>query len=196
MVLSDSTIRRRIKDGSITISPFDDRLIQPASIDLRLGKDFTTYAPKSGRPIIDPSGSYSSVEDDYERIVCDDNHPFFYLYPSRFVLGTTYETVKIPDDILARLEGKSSLGRIGLLVHITAGYIDPGFEGEITLELLNVTDKPIKLEPGMRIGQLSFELLDEPAARPYGSSGLGSHYQSQHGATPARFERDEDVEDA
>lgn len=187
MVLSDGSIEKAIEDGKIVIDPFDRKLLQPASVDLRLGPDFMTWLAGAGNPIIDPTGMSADASVNYERVVCSQTRPFFYLYPNQFVLGTTLERVKLPDDIIAKLEGKSSLGRIGLLVHITAGYIDPGFEGQITLELLNVTNRPIKLTPGMRIAQLSFEMLDAPCKRPYGSPELGSHYQRQRGATPAVF---------
>ena len=188
MVLSDGTILNEIEQGHIKVSPFDKKLVQPASIDLRLGKDFMTWIAGAGNPIIDPSGMSADASVNYERVVCSKQRPFFYLYPSQFVLGTTLERVSIPTDLLGKLEGKSSLGRIGLLVHITAGYIDPGFEGQITLELLNVTNRPIKLTPGMRIAQLSFEKLDAPAQHPYGDPVLNSHYQRQSGATPAIFD--------
>lgn len=186
-VLCDKSIRERIESKSIVVEPFLPKMVQPASIDLRLGTDFLTYLPGATEPVIQPVGMSADNSINYERVIVDKSRPFFYLYPDQFVLGTTYETVEIPDDLLGRLEGKSSLGRIGLLIHITAGYIDPGFKGQITLELLNVTNRPIKLVPGMPIGQLSFETLDQPCEHPYGSEVLGSHYQGQVGATAADF---------
>lgn len=189
MILSDGTIRKLIESGEIGVEPYDPSMIQPASIDVRLGKDFLTYRSGSHLATIDPArkdGSTASVMS-YEHVVCGDDHPEFIVFPNAFVLATTLETIRVPNNLLARLEGKSSLGRIGLQVHITAGYIDPGFIGEVTLELYNVTNRPIVLVPGMKIGQICFEQMDAPAERPYGSSGLGSHYQAQRGATPPDF---------
>lgn len=188
-VLCDKSIKERIESDNIVIEPYDPKLVQPASIDLRLGKSFMTYLPGASNPVIEPVGMSIDNAINWQPVIKTKEDPFFYLYPNQFVLGTTFEKVKIPNDLLARLEGKSSLGRIGLLVHITAGYIDPGFEGEITLELLNVTNRPIKLVPGMAIGQLSFETLDQPCELPYGHAQLGSHYQGQSGATPADFNK-------
>lgn len=189
MILSDGTIRELIEEGDLSIDPFDASLVQPASIDVRLGDNFMTCLPGASNPVIETVGQSADNFLNYQKVTCTKQRPFFYLYPQQFVLGTTLERVGIPDDIIARLDGKSSLGRIGLMVHITAGYIDPGFIGCITLELLNVTNRPIKLIPGMKIGQLAFETLDKPAQRPYGTPSLGSHYQNQSQATPADFRK-------
>ena len=190
MILSDATIEKFINDKKIIIEPYNPTMIQPASIDVCLGHDFLTYLAGSHTPVIRPANKNAHDDEimSYQKVVCDESHPSFYLYPSAFVLATTLERVEIPDNILARLEGKSSLGRIGLQVHQTAGYIDPGFKGQITLELLNVTNRPIELVPGMPIGQLSFEFLDQPCKHPYGSEGLGSHYQNQTGTTRPSFD--------
>ena len=188
MVLSDGSIIKEIEAGRLGIDPFDKKLVQPAGIDLRLGKDFMTWIAGAGIPCIDPSGMSIDYSVNYERVVCSKQRPAFYLYPSQFVLGATFETISMPSDLLGRLEGRSSLGRIGLLVNLNSRFVDPGFEGRITLELYNITNRPIRLLPGMRIAQLSIERLDVPAIHPYGSPDLGSHYQRQSGATPPVFD--------
>lgn len=180
MVLSDHDIKIELSDGRIVIDPFEASYIQPASIDLRLGNDFRVFR-NSNHVAIDPQVHQPNLTE--EIIVGADDA--FVLHPGQFALGTTLERIALPDDILGKLEGKSSLGRLGLMIHSTAGYIDPGWDGQVTLELSNVANLPILLRPGMKIGQISFERMSSPVDLPYGSPELGSHYQGQHGATAA-----------
>lgn len=182
MLLPDVAIQRRIEAGGIIIDPYDPSLLQPASLDVRVDRFFRVFK-NSRHPYID----VRREQDDLTELVEIVNGDPFILHPGEFVLGSTRERVGIPDDLVSRLEGKSSLGRLGLLIHSTAGFIDPGFDGHITLELSNVATLPITIYPGMRIGQLSFILLSEPAQKPYGSKGLGSKYQGQRGPTPSRY---------
>ena len=186
MVLSDRTILQLIGEGRIGVEPFDRADVQPSSIDLRLGADFQVFR-NSRYPYIDPAREQSGLT---ELVTATAEEPFV-LHPGEFVLGTTAEWIKLPDDIVARLEGKSSLGRLGLLIHSTAGYVDPGWSGRLTLELSNVANLPIVLTPGMKIGQISFAEMTTPVDRPYGSPGLGSKYQGQHAATPSRAFKDQ-----
>jgi len=181
-VLSDGTIRRLVDEGRIVIRPWDPGMVQPASVDLRLGDSFRVFH-NHRIPAIDLAAPPSELTEGVE--VLDGES--FVIHPGEFVLGRTQEYVEIPDDIVARIEGKSSLGRLGLLIHSTAGFIDPGWDGHVTLELSNVANLPITIYPGMKIGQLSFVQLLEPAEHPYGSSGLGSKYQGQRGPTPSRY---------
>jgi dCTP deaminase len=182
-VLSDGTIRRLVEEGRIKIDPWDPGMIQPASIDLRLGTSFRVFHNHK-LPAIDlaepPQGVTELVE-----VGVDQS---FVIHPGEFVLGTTEERVELPDDIVARIEGKSSLGRLGLIVHATAGFVDPGFKGTLTLEITNLTRVPIVLWPRKPIAQLSFMTLDRPAERPYGHPDLGSHYHEQVQATESRYE--------
>jgi dCTP deaminase len=182
VVLSDGAIRRLIDAGRIGIDPFDPELMQPSSLDVRADRYFRVFR-NSRYPFIDVT---RAQEDLTELVEVDDHEPFI-LHPGEFVLGSTLERVTLPDDLVARLEGKSSLGRLGLLIHSTAGFIDPGWDGHVTLELSNVANLPITIFPGMKIGQLSFVQLSEPAERPYGSEGIGSKYQGQRGPTPSRY---------
>jgi dCTP deaminase len=181
-VLSDGTITRLIDEGHIRIEPWDRDLVQPASIDLRLGTSFRVFHNHRAAAIDlnDPPRDLT------EHIEISDERPFV-IHPGEFVLGRTLEQVAIPDDIVARIEGKSSLGRLGLIVHATAGFVDPGFSGTLTLEITNLTRVPIKLYAGKPIAQLSFMTLDAPAQRPYGHRELGSHYQGQVEATESRY---------
>lgn len=181
MILSDRSIREEIATGRIVIQPLDERCIQPASVDVRLDRAFRVFR-NSRRPYIDVR---QPLDDLTELVVVGDNEPFI-LHPGEFVLASTLELLTLPDDIVARIEGKSSLGRLGLIVHATAGYVDPGWTGRLTLELSNVANLPITLYPGMRIGQLSFERLTTPAEHPYGSAKLGSKYQGQLEPTASR----------
>jgi dCTP deaminase len=181
VVLSDRTIRRLIAEGRIGIDPYDPALMQPSSLDVRVDRYFRVFR-NSRYPYIDVK---AEQEDLTELVEVDDEA--FILHPGEFVLGSTLERVTLPDDLVARLEGKSSLGRLGLLIHSTAGFIDPGWDGHVTLELSNVANLPITIYPGMKIGQLSFVQLSEPAERPYGSKGIGSKYQGQRGPTPSRY---------
>ncbi len=182
MVLPDRVIRRLIEDGRIGIDPYDPALMQPSSLDVRVDRLFRVFR-NSRYPYIDVKREQEELTELVE-VVGDEA---FILHPGEFVLGSTLEQVRLPDDLVARLEGKSSLGRLGLLIHSTAGFIDPGFDGHVTLELSNVANLPITIYPEMKIGQLSFMQLAEPAERPYGADGMGSKYQGQRGPTPSRY---------
>ena len=182
MVLSDRSIREEIAAGRIVIDPFDDALVQPSSVDVRVGSAFRVFR-NSRYPYIDVK---QPMEDLTELVTVADDEPFI-LHPGEFVLGSTLEVVTLPENLAGRLEGKSSLGRLGLQVHSTAGFIDPGFDGHVTLELSNVATLPITIYPGMRIAQLSFLTLTTPAEHPYGSGRLGSKYQGQAEPTPSRY---------
>jgi len=182
MVLSDRTIERLLGEGRIGIDPYDPTLLQPSSVDVRVDRYFRVFN-NARYPYIDVKQEQPELT---QLVEIDDERPFI-LHPGEFVLGSTLERVRLPDDLVARLEGKSSLGRLGLLIHSTAGFIDPGWDGHVTLELSNVANLPITLYHAMKIGQISFMQLTEPARNPYGSSGLGSKYQGQHGPTPSRY---------
>ncbi|MDE0572302.1 dCTP deaminase [Demequina sp. B12] len=181
MLLSDRDIRAEITDGRVALSPYDATMIQPSSIDVRLDKFFRVF-DNHKYAAIDPSAEQSELT----RLVEVEGDGPFVLHPGEFVLGSTYESVTLPDDIAARLEGKSSLGRLGLLTHSTAGFIDPGFEGNVTLELSNMATLPINLWPGMKIGQLCFFRLSSSAEHPYGSDRYGSRYRGQRGPTASK----------
>ena len=181
MLLSDRDILAEIHDKRIVVDPYDESMVQPSSIDFRLDRYFRVFENQR-YPHIDPAADQSELT----RAVEPQGDEPFILHPGEFVLGSTYELVTLPDDVAARLEGKSSLGRLGLLTHATAGFIDPGFSGHVTLELSNVATLPIKLWPGMKIGQLCFFRLSTAAEHPYGSAQYGSHYQGQRGPTPSR----------
>lgn len=181
MLLSDRDIAASIETGRIQLDPLEPELIQPASIDVRLDRLFRLF-DNHRYSVIDPA----SEQPDLTRLVDVGPDEPFVLHPGEFVLGATYEVVTLGTDIAARLEGKSSLGRLGLLTHSTAGFIDPGFSGHVTLELSNTATMPILLYPGMKIGQLCFFDLSSPAQHPYGSADLGSHYQGQRGPTASR----------
>ncbi len=180
--LSDGTLRRLIDEGRIVVDPWDPAMVQPASIDMRLGDSFRVFSNHKVTAI-DLREVPANLT---EEVVIDADEPFV-IHPGEFCLGRTLERVELPDDVVARVEGKSSLGRLGLIVHATAGFVDPGWKGTLTLELNNLTRVPIKLYPGLPIAQLSVMALDRPAERPYGSSGLGSHYQGQVAATESRY---------
>lgn len=186
MVLSDRNIREEIRKGRIIIEPFDSASVQPASVDLRL--DFKLLVFKSWRQpfYIDVR---QNLEDLNEMVQLKADEPFLF-GPGEFVLASTLEWIKLPDDVVGRLEGKSSLGRIGLLIHSTAGYVDPGWQGHLTLELSNVAKLPITLYYGMKIGQISFLRLSSPAENLYGSPKLGSKYQGQTQPTPSKYFQD------
>ena len=182
MILSDRTIREEITAGRIVIEPYDDACIQPSSIDLHVDRAFRVFQ-NNRYPYID----VMKEQPDLTELVEVDEGESFILHPGEFVLGSTLERVGLPDDLVARLEGKSSLGRLGLLIHSTAGYVDPGWDGYLTLELSNVANLPITIYPGMKIGQISFFRLTTPADVPYGSKGMRSKYQGQRGPTASRF---------
>ena len=181
-VLSDGTIRRLVEDGRIKIDPWDETLVQPASVDLRLGDSFRVFHNHRAS-VIDLRDPPQHLTEEV-RVTGDEP---FVIHPGEFALGRTVEWVELPDDIVARIEGKSSLGRLGLIVHATAGFCDPGWKGTLTLELANLTRVPIRLYHGLAIAQLSFMALDAPAERPYGHEELGSHYQGQVDATASRY---------
>ncbi|MFZ1286666.1 MAG: dCTP deaminase [Candidatus Phosphoribacter sp.] len=187
MLLSDRDIRAEVTAGRIRLDPWDPAMVQPSSIDVRLDKYFRLF-DNHRYPYIDPAAEQPELT----RLVevggpgRDTSDEGFVLHPGEFVLGSTLETVSLPDDLAARVEGKSSLGRLGLLTHATAGFVDPGFSGHVTLELSNVATLPIMLYPGMKIGQLCFFQLSSPAENPYGSAAYGSHYQGQRGPTASR----------
>jgi dCTP deaminase len=183
MILSDHTIREELAAGRIEIDPLDEACIQPSSVDLHLDRYFRVFRNHTTRVI--------DVKEDQENLtelikVEADEEPFI-LHPGEFVLGSTSERVRLPEDLVGRLDGKSSLGRLGLLIHSTAGFVDPGFEGHLTLELANVANLPITLYPGMKIGQISFLRMTTAADNPYGSKIAGSKYQGQRGPTPSRY---------
>ncbi|MBM4421038.1 MAG: dCTP deaminase [Chloroflexi bacterium] len=184
MVLSDRDIRAALAAGRIGIDPLDADCVQPASVDIRLDGTFRVFR-STRKAYIDLAGPLDDLTD----LVEAQGGPFI-LHPGEFVLGSTRERIRLGDDIVSRVEGKSSLGRLGLLIHSTAGFVDPGWDGHITLELSNVNTLPITLYPGMRVGQLSFFQLSSRAERPYGSQGIGSHYQGQSGPTPSRYRLD------
>ena len=181
MLLSDRDIRAEIDNGRVVLDPWDPAMIQPSSVDVRLDKYFRLF-DNHKYPVIDPSQD----QPDLTRLVEVDPSDGFVLHPGEFVLGSTLEAVTLPDDLAARVEGKSSLGRLGLLTHATAGFVDPGFTGHVTLELSNVATLPIMLWPGMKIGQLAFFRLSSPAEHPYGSVTSGSHYHGPRGPTASR----------
>jgi dCTP deaminase len=182
MVLSDRTIRRLLEEGRIGIDPYAEELLQPSSVDVRVDRLFRVFR-NSRYPFIDVK---LEMEELTELVEVEPEEAFI-LHPGEFVLGSTLERITLPDDLVARLEGKSSLGRLGLLIHSTAGFIDPGWDGHVTLELSNVANLPITIYYGMKIGQLSFVQLSEPAEHPYGTGTLGSKYQGQAGPTPSRY---------
>jgi dCTP deaminase len=181
MLISDKDIKKLIKNASIELTPFDESMIQPASIDVRLDKYFRVF-DNHKYTNIDPSIEQKDLT---HEVKVDSDKPFV-LHPGEFVLGSTYEVVSLDATVAARLEGKSSLGRLGILTHSTAGFIDPGFTGHITLELSNMSTLPVLLWPGMKIGQLCFFEMSSAVENPYGSSANGSRYQNQRGPTPSR----------
>ncbi len=181
MLLSDRDIRAEVQSGRVRVEPYEEAMVQPSSIDVRLDRFFRVFENHK-YSVIDPSVEQSELTREVEV----GPKEFFILHPGEFVLASTYEIISLPDDLAGRLEGKSSLGRLGLLTHSTAGFIDPGFSGHITLELSNVANLPVKLFPGMKIGQLCLIRLSSPAEHPYGSALYGSRYQGQRGPTASR----------
>ena len=181
MLLSDADLRKELESGRLVLDPWDPAMLQPSSIDVRLDRYFRVFQ-NSRYTHIDPRKQQDELTTPVE---ADGDEPFV-LHPGEFVLGSTFEAISLPDDLAGRLEGKSSLGRLGLLTHSTAGFIDPGFSGHITLELSNVANLPITLWPGMKIGQLCLFRLTSAAEHPYGSAVYGSRYQDQRGPTPSR----------
>jgi dCTP deaminase len=181
VLLSDRDIRAELAAGRVILDPFDPQMVQPSSVDVRIDKYFRIFENHL-YPHIDPAVE----QPDLTREVQPEGEEPFILHPGEFVLASTYEIITLPDDVAGRLEGKSSLGRLGLLTHSTAGWIDPGFSGHVTLELSNVATLPIKLWPGMKIGQLCLFRTSSPSEHPYGSAVYGSRYQGQRGPTPSR----------
>ena len=181
MLLSDRDIRAEIQSGRVGLDPFDEEMIQPSSVDVRLDRYFRVFE-NHRYSYIDPAVE----QPDLTREITTEGDESFVLHPGEFVLASTFEVITLPDDVAGRLEGKSSLGRLGVLTHSTAGFIDPGFSGHITLELSNVANLPVTLHPGMKIGQLCLFRLSSPAEHPYGSAKYGSRYQGQRGPTPSR----------
>ena len=181
MLLSDGDIKKEIDSGRVKVEPFDPAMLQPSSVDVRLDRFFRVFENHM-YSVIDPAAE----QPDLTRAVEIKGSDEFILHPGEFVLASTFEVITLPDDVAGRLEGKSSLGRLGLLTHSTAGFIDPGFSGHITLELSNVANLPVKLYPGMKIGQLCLFRLSSPAENPYGSAKYGSRYQNQRGPTASK----------
>jgi dCTP deaminase len=181
VLLSDGDIKKELDSGRVKVEPFDPAMLQPSSVDVRLDRFFRVFENHK-YSVIDPAAEQS----DLTRAVEVSGDEEFVLHPGEFVLASTYEVITLPDDVAGRLEGKSSLGRLGLLTHSTAGFIDPGFSGHITLELSNVANLPVKLYPGMKIGQLCLFRLSSPAENPYGSAKYGSRYQGQRGPTASK----------
>ncbi len=181
MLLSDRDIRAELTAGRVVLEPYEDAMVQPSSVDVRIDRWFRLF-DNHKYAVIDPAEEQAELT---HLVEVEADEPFI-LHPGEFVLASTYEVVTLPDDIAARLEGKSSLGRLGLLTHSTAGFIDPGFSGHVTLELSNVATLPIKLWPGMKIGQLCFFRLSSPAEHPYGDTVYGSRYLGQRGPTASR----------
>jgi len=184
-VLSDRAIRAAMQAGRVRVDPYDPACLQPSSVDLHLDREFRVFR-NNRYPYIDVRQAQPDLT---ELVTIQDDEPFI-LHPGEFVLGQTLEWVELPDDLVARLEGKSSLGRLGLLIHSTAGYVDPGWKGNLTLELSNVANLPIALYCGMKIGQISFFEMSSPVERPYGSKELGSKYQGQSQPTASEYHRD------
>ena len=181
MLLSDSDIRSYVASGRVRLKPWDPEMVQPSSVDIHLDRFFRLF-DNHKYPVVDPAADQPELT----RLIEVSADGEFVLHPGEFVLGATYERVTLADDVAARLEGKSSLGRLGLLTHSTAGFIDPGFSGHVTLELSTTATLPIKLYPGMKVGQLCFFQLSSPAERPYGAGAMGSRYQGQRGPTASR----------
>ena len=188
MLLSDRDIKAEISAGRVQMDPYDEAMIQPSSIDVRLDRWFRVFENHK-YPHIDPS----IEQEDLTRLLETEGDEPFILHPGEFVLGSTYEVVSLPDDVAGRLEGKSSLGRLGLLIHSTAGYVDPGWVGNLTLELGNVARLPITLYPGMKIGQISFHRMSSVVDQPYGSKELRSRYQGQTEPTASAIHVDFDA---
>ena len=190
-ILSDVDIKKYLDEKKIIIDPLiDEKQIQPSSVDLRIGNEFKGFKIIT-KPYIDPYDK-TDLESYMEEITIDKNKPFI-IHPGEFTLATTYETVKLPDDIVARVEGRSSIGRLGITMHVTAGYIDPGFEGKITLEISNIGKMPVALYPQQRVCQIVFETMTTPAAKPYGHKSRDSKYMGQNGPQVSKIKQDYDI---
>ena len=182
MILSDRTLREQIEAGRIVIEPFDPLCVQPSSIDVKIGNLFRVFRNHTSAVI-----DVKQNQEDLTELITIPDDGVFMLHPGEFVLGSTVERIAVPDDMVSRIDGKSSLGRLGLIIHSTAGFIDPGFDGHVTLELTNIATLPITLYPGMKIGQVSFMQMTTVADHPYGKGATGSKYQGQRGPTPSRY---------
>ncbi len=182
VILSDRTLREQIEAGRIVIEPFDPACIQPSSIDVKIGNLFRVFRNHTSAVI-----DVKQDQGDLTELITIADDGVFMLHPGEFVLGSTVERIGVPDDMVSRIDGKSSLGRLGLIIHSTAGFIDPGFDGHVTLELTNIATLPITLYPGMKIGQVSFMQMTTTADHPYGKGARGSKYQGQRGPTPSRY---------
>ena len=182
MILSDRSLREQIDAGRILIEPFDPTCVQPSSIDVKIGNLFRVFRNHTSGVI-----DVKTNQEDLTELITIPEDGVFMLHPGEFVLGSTLERIVVPDDLVSRIEGKSSLGRLGLIIHSTAGFIDAGFDGHVTLELTNIATLPITLYPGMKIGQVSFMQMTTPADNPYGKGARGSKYQGQRGPTPSRY---------
>lgn len=190
-ILSDIDIKKYLEEGNIVIDPItDEKQIQPSSVDLRLGNKFKGFKIVT-KPFIDPYDD-NDLESYMNEIVVEEGQPFI-IHPGEFTLATTYENVKLPSDIVARVEGRSSMGRLGITMHVTAGYIDPGFEGNITLEISNIGKMPVALYPGQRVCQIVFETMTSPSAKPYGHEDRDSKYMGQTGPQVSRIKEDFDI---
>lgn len=182
VILSDRTLREQLEAGRIVIDPFDPACVQPSSIDVKIGNLFRVFRNHTAAVI-----DVKENQEDLTELITIPNDGVFMLHPGEFVLGSTLERIAVPDDLVSRIEGKSSLGRLGLIIHSTAGFIDAGFDGHVTLELTNIATLPITLYPGMKIGQVSFMEMTTAAENPYGKGARGSKYQGQRGPTPSRY---------
>jgi len=182
VILSDRTLHEQIEAGRIVIDPFDPSCVQPSSIDVKIGNLFRVFRNHTAAVI-----DVKENQEDLTELISIPEDGVFMLHPGEFVLGSTLERIAVPDDLVGRVDGKSSLGRLGLIIHSTAGFIDPGFDGHITLELTNIATLPITLYPNMKIGQISYMHMTTPAEHPYGSGARGSKYQGQRGPTPSRY---------
>ena len=190
-ILSDIDIKKYLDEGKIVIDPIkDEKQIQPSSVDLRLGNEFKGFKISS-KPFIDPFDK-TNLDSYMSSFEINDDEPFI-IHPGEFTLATTFEYVKLPADIVARVEGRSSMGRLGITMHVTAGYIDPGFEGRITLEISNIGKMPVALYPGQRVCQIVFETMTTPAAKPYGHEDRDSKYMGQTGPEVSRIKQDFDI---
>ena len=187
-ILSDKDLKKCIDDGKLVIDPLtDEKQIQPSSIDMRIGDEFKVFRVIR-KPFIDPKDD-DDIASYMESLTVEDGEAFI-IHPNEFALATTYEYVKVPDDLVARVEGRSSMGRLGVTMHVTAGYIDPGFEGKITLEISNIGAMPVALYPGQRVCQLVFETMTTPADKPYGHPDRNSKYMGQKSPESSRIKDD------
>ncbi|MDD5959199.1 dCTP deaminase [Methanobrevibacter wolinii] len=187
-ILSDQDLKEYIKNKKIIIDPLkDEEQIQPSSVDMRLGDEFKVFKVIR-KPYIDPKDD-EDLASYMESIIVENNNAFI-IHPGEFALATTYEYVKVPNDLVARVEGRSSMGRLGVTMHVTAGYIDPGFEGKITLEISNIGAMPVALYPGQRVCQLVFETMTNPAEKPYGHPDRNSKYMGQKSPETSRIKYD------